>query len=99
MLDLLRSYFGKNHIQLDVNFQRDLNWFQKFLPQFNDKAFFVYHPVRVTIELDACLQGLGAVYMNQVYSVSIAGYCQNLSIVHIVGVPPHDKASRLRVFL
>ena len=60
MLDLLRSLFIK-FIQLDINSYRDLNWFQKFLPQLNGKAFFVHRPVQATIDLDACLQGLGAV--------------------------------------
>ena len=83
MLDLLRSHFGKEQIQLDVNFHRDLNWFQKFLPQFNGKAFFVHRPVQATIELDACLQGLGAVYANQVYAVPIPEYCVQFSIVHL----------------
>ena len=83
MLDLLRSHFGKEQIQLDINFHRYLNWFKKFLPQFNGKAFFVHRPVQATIELDACLQGLGAVYMNQVYAVPIPEYCFQFSIVHL----------------
>ena len=83
MLDLLRSHFGKEQIPLDINFHRDLNWFQKFLPQFNGKAFFVHRPVQATIELDACLQGLGAVYTNQVYAVPIPEYRFQFSIVHL----------------
>ena len=35
------------------------------------------------IELDACLQGLGVVYMNQVYVIHIPQYCQHFSIVHL----------------
>ena len=66
MLDLLRSHFGKDYIQLDLNFHRDLNWFQTFVPELNGKAFCVHCPVQATIELDACLQGLSAVYMNRV---------------------------------
>ena len=50
---------------------------------FNGKAFFVHHPVQATIELDACLQGLGAVYANQVYAVPIPEYCFQFSIVHL----------------
>ena len=82
-MDLIRSHFGKAHIQLDINFHRDLNWFQKFWPQFNGKAFFVHRPVQATIELDACLQGLGAANMNQVHAVPIPEYCHNFSIVHL----------------
>ena len=66
-----------------TNTTRGLNWFQNFLPQFNGKAFFVHRPVQATIELDACLQGFGAVYMNQVYAVPIPEYCFQFSIVHL----------------
>ena len=83
MLDTLRAHFGKENIALDINFHRDLNWFQKFLSKFNGTAFFVHRPVQATIELDACLQGLGAVYMNQVYAIHIPQYCKNFSIVHL----------------
>ena len=83
MLDTLRAHFGKEKISLDINFHRDLNWFKKFLPKFNGTAFFVHRPIQATIELDACLQGLGAVYMNQVYAIPIPQYCQNFSIVHL----------------
>ena len=82
MLDLL-SHFGKEHIRLDINFHRDLNWFQKFRPQFNGKAFLVHGLVQATTELDACLQGLGPVYMNQVFAVPIPEYCFQFSIVHL----------------
>ena len=83
MSDLLRSHFGKDYIQLDIYFHRNLNWVQTFLPQFNDEAFFVHCSVQATIELDACLQGLGAAYMNQVYVVPIPEYCHNFSVVHL----------------
>ena len=83
MLDTLRAHFGKENIALDINFHRELNWFKKFLPKFNGTAFFVHHPVQATIELDACLQGLGAVHMNQVYAIHIPQYCKKFSIVHL----------------
>ena len=83
MLDTLRAHFGKENISLDIEFHRDLNWFKKFLPKFNGTAFFIHRPVQATIELDACLQGLGAVYLNQVYAIHIPQYCKNFSIVHL----------------
>ena len=43
----------------------------------------MHSPVQATIELDACLQGLGSIYVNQVYTIPIPQYCQNLSIVHL----------------
>ena len=66
MLDTLHRHNNTDKIVLDINFHRDLNWFCKFLPKFNGRAFFSHSPVQATIELDACLQGLGAVCMNQV---------------------------------
>ena len=64
MLDILRSHFGSNEITLGLDFHRDLNWFRKFLPQFNGTAFFNHSPVHMTIELDACLVDLGLYHKN-----------------------------------
>ena len=83
MLDTLRSHFGRDNISLDVNFHRDLNWFLKFLPYFNGTAFFNHTPMRKVIELDACLEGLGAIYRNQVYSIRIPKNFKNYNIVHL----------------
>ena len=69
MLDILRAHFGSNEITLGQDFHRDLNWFKKFLPQFNGTAFFNHSPVHMKIELDARLVGLGAICMNQVYAI------------------------------
>ena len=83
MLDTLRSHFGTNEININQDFHRDLNWFTKFLPQFNGTAFFNHCPVHMTIELDACLVGLGAICMNQVYAITIPKNYENYSIVHL----------------
>ena len=83
MLDTLRSHFDKDDILLDLNFHRDLNWFLKFLPHFNGVAFFNHVPIKKVIELNACLQGLGAVYQNQVYSIQIPKNFENYTIVHL----------------
>ena len=83
MLDTLRRHFGTDNIVLDIEFHRDLNWFKKFLKKFNGTAFFDHRPVKATIELDACLQGLGAIYRNQVYAIPIPHYCDSFSIVHL----------------
>ena len=77
---------------------------KKFLPKFNDTAFFVHHPIHATIVLDACLQGLGAVYLNQVYAIPTPQYCQNFSIVHLemlnilVTVRVWGKIGKINVF-
>ena len=83
MLDTLRSHFGKDDILLDGNFHKDLIWFLKFLPHFNGVAFFNHVPIKKVIELDACLQGLGAVYQKQVYSIQIPKSFENYTIVHL----------------
>ena len=83
MLDTLRSHNNTDKIALDISFHRDLNWFSKFLPQFNGRAFFLHSPVQATIELNACLQGLCAYCMNQVYAIQIPVYLKNYTIVHL----------------
>ena len=83
MLDTLRSHNNTDTITLDLSFHRDLNWFSRFLPKFNGKAFFSHSPVQATVELDACLQGLGAVCMNQVHAMKIPVHLHNYSIVHL----------------
>ena len=65
------------------DFHHDLNWFLKFLPTFIGVSFVKLVPVETTIELDACLQGLGAVCNNQVYAVKILPNFQNYTIVQV----------------
>ena len=55
----------------------------KILPFFNGTAFFNHTPVRMVIELDACLEGSGAICQNQVYSIKIPKHFENYSIVHL----------------
>ena len=83
MLDTLRTHFDKDDILLDINFYRDLNWFIICLPYFNGIAFINHAPVRMVIELDVCLEGLGAICRNQVYSIKIPKNLENYSIVHL----------------
>ena len=60
LLDVLRSMHDKDEVALTPEAQRDINWFQKFLPSFNGVAIFDHRPIAHEIELDACLQGVGA---------------------------------------
>ena len=71
MLSVLRDNYNSNSILLPDIFHQDLNWFIKFLPFFNGKTFFDHTPVAGEIQLDACLQGLGACFINQVYTIEI----------------------------
>ena len=83
MLEVLRNSQKRVKIQLTPDFHRDLNWFIKFIPKFNGTAFFVHHNIQHEIELDACLQGLGARCGDQVYAIEIPLNFRNMGIVHL----------------
>ena len=83
MLDTLRAHFCTEEINLNDNFHRDLNWFIKFLPAFNGTAFFNHSPIQMTIELDACLMGLGAICKNQVYTIKNPKFFENCTVVYL----------------
>ena len=83
MLEILRQTDKQSKINLDEAFLRDLKWFQKFLTTFNGVAFFSHNPVHCHIELDASLQGLGAICDNEVYSIPIPLGVGGYQIVHL----------------
>ena len=82
MLDLLRSHYDDSSILLSPDFHRDLKWFSKFLEKYNLVSFYDNRSVNVTLELDACLTGLGARFDNFVYHLPIPLGYNNLGIVH-----------------
>ena len=81
--EVLRNSQKRVKIQLTPEFHRDLNWFIKFIPKFNGSAFFVHRNIQYKIELDACLQGLGARCGDQVYGMDIPLNFENMGIVHL----------------
>ena len=83
MLSLLRQHASKNYVILDQEFQKNLNWFNTFLLQYNGITFYdkVYPQDKVI--LDASLQGLGGVFKNMVYSLQIPKGFNNYTIVHL----------------
>ena len=83
MLELLRSSHKREKIKLTKDFHRDLKWFQNFIPKFNGTAFFVYQNICYEIELDACLQGLGARCGDQVYTIPIPLNYEGMGIVYL----------------
>ena len=83
MLSVLRDNYNSSVILLPDIFHQDLNWFIKFLPSFNGKAFFDHTPVAGEIQLDACLQGLGACFTNQVYTIEIPLGYKDFNISHL----------------
>ena len=82
MLELLRSANKQEKITLSREFKQDLNWFQEFVPKFNGTAFFVHNQIHHEIELDACLQGMGARWGNRVYAMETPTEYDNMTIVH-----------------
>ena len=79
MLDLSSK---QDKIVISTDFRRDLNWFTNFVPKFNGTAFFVHNKIHHEIELDACLQGLGARWGNRVYALRLPDSLANMTIVH-----------------
>ena len=73
----------RDYITFSLEFKQDLNWFIEFFPHFDATAFFTHYPVTVEIQLDAALQGLGAVSGNEIYAIAIPlGYTDN-NIVYL----------------
>ena len=83
MLALLRQMGQEKSIELTLDFFQDLNWFTKFLTAFNGTVFFDHRPIKVQVELDACLKGLGGRWNHLVYKVDIEEQYQDFTIVHL----------------
>ena len=83
LLKFLRAMEDKGQQKLTVEARRDINWFQKFLPTFNGVTFFDQKPVDGAIELDASLQGLGAVWGSQIYAMEVPLGYLGFQIVHL----------------
>lgn len=63
----LREASG-NSVRIDWLLRRDLNWFDKFLTQFNGKSIIVSNEYSIVIEADSCLTGGGGWTGNVCYS-------------------------------
>ena len=83
MLSVLRESCDSHHINLNREFHRDLRWFATFLPQYNGISLYNRSKMDYTLELDACLQGLGAKCGNLVYHLPIPTEYSNLGIVQL----------------
>ena len=59
MLALLRSGHASQKIDLTSDFRLDLRWFGKVLPLYNGVSLYDHRTTDFTLELDACLTGLG----------------------------------------
>ena len=83
MLALLRSSDRADLIHLNDSFKQDLNWFRSFLPSFNGITFFSHKKCSMEVNLDACLNGLGAICGREVYSIPLTQEYLNYDIVHL----------------
>ena len=83
MLQLLRQADKQTPITLRDDFFRNLARFRKFLPHFNGIAFFAHTNVFSHTELDASLQGMGAVCNNEVYAITIPLNFQGYQIAQL----------------
>ena len=83
MLELLRQNYDKTSITLTQNFRRDLRWFHRFLATYNGVSYFDHKKADETLELDACLTGLGGRWGNKVYHLPIANQFKNLAITQL----------------
>ena len=73
----------KNQVALTIDAKRDINWFIKFLPLYNDGTFFYHRSRNYSIELDASLHGLVARWGSQLYAMVLSLGYLDLQIVHL----------------
>ena len=83
MLELLRASHNDRKVSLTDDFKCDLAWFAKFLPNYNDVNLYDHKPIHETLELDACLTGLGGRVENCVYHLPLEKGYQGCTVVHI----------------
>ena len=83
MLEVLRHATDTNNIRLTDEFHRDLLWFRTFLQEYNGVSMYGHKKPDFTVELDACLTGLGGCCDNIVYHVPIPLGYEQLTIVHL----------------
>ena len=73
-------------IKVTEDMQRDLRWISEFVPKFNGTTTYKHNviPCHNTLEIDACLDKVGGVWMDYVYSAEIPQSFKEkgLSITH-----------------
>ena len=85
MLETLRQAHDATNIALGDDFHWDLLWFQTFLKDYNGVSMYEHKKTGYTVELDACLTGLGGACKNMIYHVPIPIGYRQFTIVHLVG--------------
>ena len=64
-------------------FKHDLRWFARFLERYNGVSMYTHRKIDHVVELDTCLDGIGAVWKNYVYHLPIPTHYLILTIVHL----------------
>ena len=78
MLGTLRNVSNPARVNLNDDFQRDLAWFDKFLPQYNGVSMYAHRKTDSILELDACLTGLGgALRQPSIPPPNSEGFCKS----------------------
>ena len=83
MLATLSDVSNPTRVVLNDGFQRDLAWLKKFLPQYNGVSMYAYKKSDSTLELDACLTGLGGHWGQYVYHLPISRSFTNMDREHL----------------
>ena len=87
MLNLLRENTRVKVIKITKEFKQDFNWFQRYLVVYNGISFLTYTPTKA-VYLDACPSGLGAIFDNQVYAMTLLNswYDQNIAFIEMINI-------------
>ena len=85
LLETLKNM--KDKASMSPEILKDINWFCQLVEKFNGTCQYMYNPVACveTIELDACLTGLGACYKDFVYQYQFkqGEIISSFSITHL----------------
>ena len=87
MLETLRASPHNGVQRLDINFQKDINWFLNFMTLYNGVSLMHYPPLPtdLPVGVDACLTGVGGWCGSEIYSTQLPAFIldDNHHITHI----------------
>ena len=86
ILPVFRNNSHKNRIKLTKEFHKDVEWFTNFLPFFSGstKIFREEASYINSLNIDACLTGVGGIWNDRVYAAPIPAFVGfNLNITHL----------------
>ena len=67
-------------VKISDESHRGIVWFTYFIEKFNGKAFFVKQKVDKEIHLDACLEGIGAIFDKHIYQAKFPPFAKHFDI-------------------